>query len=226
MGLGLSEHSDWFEWIQKEGYATYLNEINDVIANLRYSDRSIFPSNEHILRAWDLTPKKCVKIVILGQDPYHGKNQANGLAFSVNRGMPIPPSLKNVFKEIKREYPNTVFEHGDLESWARQGVFLLNSILTVEEGKPLSHKDLGWETFTKATIQALAQSNKSVVFMIWGSNALKILKGINLTNHLVLTSSHPSPLSVYRGFEGCGHFKQANDWLVQNGLKPIDWSIR
>ena len=226
MILGLSEHNEWFEWIRKRKNDAFLHDLNRFIDDLRLDNKRIYPSSQQVLRAWNLTPISDVKIVILGQDPYHGPNQANGLCFSVNRGVSLPPSLKNIFKEIKRDLPNVLHEHGDLESWAKQGVFLLNSILTVEEGRPLSHKNIGWERFTLATIRRFANLERPIVFMVWGGNAAQLLKGVDLSRHLVLTTSHPSPLSVYRGFDGCGHFRRANEWLINQGMDPIDWSIR
>jgi len=226
MILGLSEHNEWFEWIRKRKNDAFLHDLNSFIDDLRLDNKRIYPSSQQVLRAWNLTPISDVKIVILGQDPYHGPNQANGLCFSVNKGVSLPPSLKNIFKEIKRDLPNVLHEHGDLESWAKQGVFLLNSILTVEEGRPLSHKNIGWERFTSATIRRFANLERPIVFMVWGGNAAQLLKGVDLSRHLVLTTSHPSPLSVYRGFDGCGHFRRANEWLINQGMDPIDWSIR
>ena len=226
MILGLSEHNEWFEWIRKRKNDAFLHDLNRFIDDLRLDNKRIYPSSQQVLRAWNLTPISDVKIVILGQDPYHGPNQANGLCFSVNKGVSLPPSLKNIFKEIKRDLPNVFHEHGDLESWAKQGVFLLNSILTVEEGRPLSHKNIGWERFTSATIRRFANLERPIVFMVWGGNAAQLLKGMDLSRHLVLTTSHPSPLSVYRGFDGCGHFRRANEWLINQGMDPIDWSIR
>jgi len=226
MILGLSEHNEWFEWIRKRKNDAFLHDLNRFIDDLRLDNKRIYPSSQQVLRAWNLTPISDVKIVILGQDPYHGPNQANGLCFSVNKGVSLPPSLKNIFKEIKRDLPNVLHEHGDLESWAKQGVFLLNSILTVEEGRPLSHKNIGWERFTSATIRRFANLERPIVFMVWGGNAAQLLKGMDLSRHLVLTTSHPSPLSVYRGFDGCGHFRRANEWLINQGMDPIDWSIR
>jgi len=226
MILGLSEHNEWFEWIRKRKNDAFLHDLNRFIDDLRLDNKRIYPSSQQVLRAWNLTPISDVKIVILGQDPYHGPNQANGLCFSVNKGVSLPPSLKNIFKEIKRDLPNVLHEHGDLESWAKQGVFLLNSILTVEEGRPLSHKNIGWERFTSATIRRFANLERPIVFMVWGGNAAQLLKGVDLSRHLVLTTSHPSPLSVYRGFDGCGHFRRANEWLINQGMDPIDWSIR
>jgi len=226
MILGLSEHNEWFEWIRKRKNDAFLHDLNRFIDDLRLDNKRIYPSSQQVLRAWNLTPISDVKIVILGQDPYHGPNQANGLCFSVNKGVSLPPSLKNIFKEIKRDLPNVFHEHGDLESWAKQGVFLLNSILTVEEGRPLSHKNIGWERFTSATIRRFANLERPIVFMVWGGNAAQLLKGVDLSRHLVLTTSHPSPLSVYRGFDGCGHFRRANEWLINQGMDPIDWSIR
>ena len=181
------------------------------------------------LRLFKLVAPEAVKVVIIGQDPYHGRGQANGLAFSVTSEVKLPPSLKNIFAEIKAEYPQATFSSGALEGWVRQGVALLNSILTVEESRPASHRKLGWETLTDRIILELACEQMPKVFMLWGSFAQEkegIIRQVN-SNHLILKSNHPSPLSARRGpipFLGNGHFRKANEWLVSKGLVPIDWS--
>lgn len=180
------------------------------------------------LRLFKLVAPEDVKVVIIGQDPYHGRGQANGLAFSVTSEVKLPPSLKNIFAEIKAEYPQATFSSGALEGWVRQGVALLNSILTVEESRPASHRKLGWETLTDRIILELACEQIPKVFMLWGSFAQEkegIIRQVN-SNHLILKSNHPSPLSARRGpipFLGNGHFRKANEWLVSKGLVPIDW---
>lgn len=181
------------------------------------------------LRLFKLVAPEAVKVVIIGQDPYHGRGQANGLAFSVTSEVKLPPSLKNIFAEIKAEYPQATFSSGALEGWVRQGVALLNSILTVEESRPASHRKLGWETLTDRIILELACEQIPKVFMLWGNFAQEkegIIRQAN-SNHLILKSNHPSPLSARRGpipFLGNGHFRKANEWLVSKGLVPIDWS--
>ena len=226
MPLGLSEQSEWHSWFIENGLIEKIQSMNEFIDQKRCKGVRVFPPENQVFRAWECTPFEQIKVVIIGQDPYHGQGQANGLAFSVNKGIDLPPSLRNIFSEIQRDIPGTKLLQGDLTSWARQGVFLINTILSVEEGKPLSHKHLGWNTITMATIKRIAQQQNPVVFMLWGSKAQDLLKDIEIKNHVVLTSSHPSPLSVYRGFAGCSHFSQANLFLQSNGIKEIDWGIR
>lgn len=190
-----------------------------------YSHSTCYPPKHQILRIFNELRPQDVKVVILGQDPYHGMRQANGLAFSVNPGVTIPPSLRNIFKEIHQsvqcEMPNT----GDLIPWVKQGVFLLNTLLSVKEGIPESHKNIGWESFTNDVIQSLSRKNEHLVFMLWGSKALEKKKIIHGDSHLILESVHPSPLSAHRGFLGNGHFIKANDFLIRNGCQPINWSL-
>ena len=226
MPLGLSEQSEWHSWFIENGLIEKIQYMSKSIDEKRCRGVRVFPPENQVFRAWECTPLEKIKVVIIGQDPYHGLGQANGLAFSVNKGISLPPSLRNIFSEIQRDIPGTKLLQGDLTSWARQGVFLINTILSVEEGKPLSHKHLGWKSITMATIKRIAQQKNPVVFMLWGSKAQDLLKDIEIKNHVVLTSSHPSPLSVYRGFAGCSHFSQANLFLQSNGIKEIDWGIR
>lgn len=186
--------------------------------------KKIFPPIP--LRALTLIDPQDVKVVILGQDPYHGEHQANGLAFSVYSDIKIPPSLRNIFKEIKREFPDKHFENGDLTRWAEQGVLLLNAVLTVEESKPASHRKKGWEKLTDSIVDSLSKSSKPIVFMLWGADAQKRAAELQRENNLVLCSNHPSPLSATRGsvpFIGNNHFEKANEWLVTHGLTPIEW---
>lgn len=226
MPLGLSEQSEWHSWFVENGLTDKIQSLNKFIEERRCNGFNIFPPENQVFRAWECTPFEQIKVVIIGQDPYHGPGQANGLAFSVNKGVGLPPSLRNIFSEIQRDIPETVHLSGDLTSWAQQGVFLLNTILSVEEGKPLSHQYLGWNSITIATIKRIAEQQNPVVFMLWGSKAHELMKDMEIRNHLILTSSHPSPLSVYRGFNGCSHFSQANLFLQGNGITEIDWSIR
>ena len=189
-----------------------------------YQASTVYPPGSKIFEAFNRTPFDKVKVVILGQDPYHGPNQAHGLCFSVQDGIQPPPSLINIYKELQKEYGVAVnMTNGNLTRWADQGVLLLNATLTVEAGKAGSHQGKGWETFTDAAIKALSDRREGLVFMLWGSYAQQKGRVIDRSKHLVLESSHPSPLSVYRGFDGCGHFKKANQYLQSRGQEPIDW---
>lgn len=183
----------------------------------------VYPPASKIFAAFDHTPFDDVKIVIVGQDPYHGPGQANGLCFSVNNGIALPPSLVNIFKEICNEYGTPMPKNGDLTRWADQGVLLLNATLTVAEHTPKSHSGWGWEQLTDAAIQALNSQRCGIAFLLWGSDAIRKRSMIDSNKHLILTSPHPSPLSAYRGFFGNGHFKSANDYLQQQGKTPIIW---
>ena len=205
----------------KEYFANIVKFVNKI-----YKEKTIFPPKTRILSALDITDYNDVKVVILGQDPYHGIGEANGLAFSVNDGIKIPPSLKNIYKELHDdlgiEIPNT----GNLESWAKEGVLLLNSVLTVEKDKPASHKNIGWETFTDSIIKKLNERDKPIVFILWGNFAKSKKELITNPKHLVLTSSHPSPFSVNYGFFGSKPFSKTNEFLRKNGIKEIDWTIK
>ena len=205
----------------KEYFANIVKFVNKV-----YKEKTIFPPKARILSALDITDYNDVKVVILGQDPYHGIGEANGLAFSVNDGVKIPPSLKNIYKELHDdlgiEIPNT----GNLESWAKEGVLLLNSVLTVEKDKPASHKNIGWEIFTDSIIKKLNERDKPIVFILWGNFAKSKKELITNPKHLVLTSSHPSPFSVNYGFFGSKPFSKTNEFLRKNGIKEIDWTIK
>ena len=205
----------------KEYFANIVKFVNKV-----YKEKTIFPPKARILSALDITDYNDVKVVILGQDPYHGIGEANGLAFSVNDGVKIPPSLKNIYKELHDdlgvEIPNT----GNLESWAKEGVLLLNSVLTVEKDKPASHKNIGWETFTDSIIKKLNERDKPIVFILWGNFAKSKKELITNPKHLVLTSSHPSPFSVNYGFFGSKPFSKTNEFLRRNGIKEFDWTIK
>lgn len=183
----------------------------------------VYPPASKIFAAFDSTPFNDVKVVIIGQDPYHGPGQANGLAFSVNPGIPFPPSLLNIFKEVQAETGKPLPPDGDLSRWAYQGVLLLNSSLSVREHSPKSHAGIGWERFTDAAVRHLAEKKENLVFMLWGADAIRKGSFIDRNRHLVLTSPHPSPLSAHRGFFGNGHFLKANEYLMSHGNTPIEW---
>lgn len=200
--------------------------LQDFIENERASGLEIFPKNEHIFKAFELSTFDRTKVVILGQDPYHGAGQAQGLAFSVPPGLAFPPSLRNIFKELKNDLGIDVPLFGDLSAWAEQGVLLLNTVLTVREGQPGSHTKKGWELLTDKAIEALSQREKSCVFLLWGAHAHKKISLIhNQQRHLLLCAPHPSPLGAYRGFFGSKPFSQTNNFLISKSQKPIDWQL-
>lgn len=186
---------------------------------------TIYPPGKQMFAAFDYTPFDAVKAVILGQDPYHGPGQAHGLSFSVQPGVAIPPSLANIFAEIERELGIRQPTHGCLIPWAQQGVLLLNAVLSVERGQAAAHRNRGWEGFTDAVIRRLSAERENLVFFLWGGYARKKKPLIDVRKHCILEAPHPSPLSAYRGFIGCGHFKRANQYLVQHGQRPIDWQL-
>lgn len=200
----------------------YFKQLTDFVRG-EYATKTVFPPAAKIFAAFDECPFDKVKVVILGQDPYHDYNQANGLCFSVSGGVALPPSLVNIFKEIHADTGAPLPVDGDLSRWARQGVFLLNSILTVEAHRAASHRDRGWERFTDEVVRLLAGERDHLVFLLWGSSAIKKGAFIDRSRHLVLTSAHPSPLSAYRGFFGNHHFSLTNDYLAAHGLEPIKW---
>lgn len=215
---------DWELILKLEFKKDYFFKMKNILEN-EYRNKQIYPLKREILRAFELTSYKNVKIVILGQDPYYRENQAHGLAFSVRKGVNIPPSLKNIYKEIKNENEGEIFKHGNLESWSKQGVFLLNTSLTVEEGKPNSHSGIGWSIFTDNIIKNLNEKKEPVIFVLWGNNAKSKKRLITNKNHIILEGVHPSPLSASRGFFGCNHFKTINKILQERGEKEIDWNI-
>ncbi len=216
--------NDWDLALSEEFEKDYFLKIKDFI-DAEYKSKTIYPPYDEIFNAFKLTPLSNVKVVILGQDPYHEKGQAHGLAFSTPPGRPIPRSLKNIFKEINAEYGYPIPKSGCLESWANQGVFLLNTVLTVEEGNANSHSKCGWQTFTDNVIKLLNGQSQPIVFLLWGKQAEKKKELINNPNHLVLITSHPSPFSARRGFLGSNHFIKANEFLSNNGLEEINWEI-
>ncbi|HOV56012.1 MAG TPA: uracil-DNA glycosylase [Bacteroidales bacterium] len=214
--------SSWLEVLKDEFRQPYFIEIKKFLLEDKKKYR-VFPPGQLIFNAFNLTPFDKVKIVIIGQDPYHGYGQAHGLCFSVPKGVAKPPSLQNIFKELKEDLNINPPEHGDLTGWAKQGVFLLNAILTVRENTPESHRNIGWEKFTNAAIENLSDKKEHLVFMLWGSYAQEKEKLIDNTKHLILKAAHPSPLSANRGFFGCHHFSKANQYLIANNIDPIKW---
>ncbi|MDD3629559.1 MAG: uracil-DNA glycosylase [Bacteroidales bacterium] len=214
--------SSWLEVLKDEFQQPYFVEIKKFLLEDKKKYR-VFPPGQLIFNAFNLTPFDKVKIVIIGQDPYHGYGQAHGLCFSVPKGIAKPPSLQNIFKELKEDLNIDSPDHGDLTGWARQGVFLLNAILTVRENTPESHRNIGWENFTNAAIKNLSDKKEHLVFMLWGAYAQEKEKLIDNTKHLILKAAHPSPFSANRGFFGCHHFSKANQYLIANGIDPIKW---
>ena len=212
----------WKERLSKEFEKEYFIKLTEFVKQ-EYSQYAVYPPAGQIFRAFSLCPFEYVKVVIIGQDPYHGPGQAHGLCFSVNSGVPFPPSLRNIFSEIKNNINLPPPKEGDLSRWAEQGVLLLNATLTVRAGQAGSHQRQGWETFTDAVIHCLASERENLVFMLWGAYAQKKCAFIESAKHLVLTSAHPSPLSAYNGFFKNKHFSKANDWLIGHGEKPIEW---
>jgi uracil-DNA glycosylase len=217
--------SGWRERLRGEFEQPYMAELKRFLVTERERGRRIFPKGSEWFRALDLTPLEQVRVVILGQDPYHGEGQAHGLCFSVQPGVPPPPSLINIFKELKSDLGIRPARHGLLDHWARQGVLLLNSVLTVEMGRAASHRDRGWERFTDAIIAQVNAKADPVVFLLWGSYAQKKAAFVDQSRHLVLKAPHPSPLSAHSGFFGCRHFSKANAFLKSRGLPPIDWAL-
>ena len=217
--------NSWDELLKDEFKKPYYLKLRQFLIN-EYRSQVIYPNMYDIFNAMKITSYEDVKVVIIGQDPYHGENQAHGLSFSVKKGIAPPPSLVNIFKEIKSDVGvDNSGKHGELTKWAEEGVLLLNSCLTVRAGKANSHRGLGWENFTDDVIRLLNQREKPMVFMLWGANAKAKAQLITNPAHLVLTAAHPSPLSAYNGFFGCKHFSKANDFLVKNGMTPVNWSI-
>lgn len=213
---------DWKRVIGEEFSKPYFEELISFVKQ-EYATSQVFPAGRNIFRAFDKCPFDKVKVVIIGQDPYHGDGQANGLCFSVNEGVPFPPSLKNIFKEVHDDVGTPIPTSGELDRWAEQGVLLLNSVLTVKAHNAASHAGHGWEIFTDAVVRAIAERKEGVVYMLWGSYAQRKGAIANPERNLILHSVHPSPLSSYRGFFGCKHFSKANDYLKSIGKEPIVW---
>ena len=218
-----NSYNGWDELFLEEFNKPYFKNLKNFLLQ-EYATRTVYPPKSLILNAFDQTPYDKVKVVILGQDPYYNPGQAMGMSFSVNKGVAVPKSLQNMFKEIADDIGRpSAIEGGDLTPWARQGVLLLNTVLTVVAGQPNSHKGMGWETFTDAVINKLNSRNPPTVFLLWGRNALDKRALITNPTHLVLTAAHPSPLSAFNGFFGCRHFSKTNEFLRKNGLEEIVW---
>lgn len=217
----LNEKS-WLKELENEFNKDYFKDLETFLES-EYANKKIFPPKEKIFSAFNKTAFQNVRVVVIGQDPYHGEGQAHGLCFSVLPPTKIPPSLRNIYKEINRDLNIPIPPTGDLSHWANEGVLLLNSILTVEESKPMSHQKKGWEKFTEEVIKILNEKKEHLVFLAWGAPAIAKVAKVDNKKHLVLTSVHPSPLSAHRGFLGCGHFSKCNEYLIKNKIKPINW---
>lgn len=217
---------DWQGFIEQQRELPYFAQIEKFVSEQRRSGVEVYPPEDQVFSAFETTSLDKVKVVILGQDPYHGPNQAHGLSFSVLPGNKIPPSLRNIYKELHTDIEGfEIPHHGYLAPWAEQGVLLLNTVLTVEQGKAHSHAKCGWEIFTQAVIELLSEQKSGLVFMLWGAHAQKKGANIDSSKHLILSSVHPSPLSARRGFFGSKHFSQANNYLEHIGKTPIDWHL-
>ena len=223
--LNVRLEKSWKSALKEEFNKPYFIQLVNHIKTEIEQGKLIYPKGSNIFNAFNKTPLEKIKVVILGQDPYHGPNQAHGLSFSVQKGIPFPPSLQNIFKELQRDTGTPYPSHGDLSSWAQQGVFLLNASLTVRAAEPMSHSQIGWAIFTDAVIRTISKDCPKVVFMLWGKFAQEKQTLIDSSKHLVLKAPHPSPLSAHQGFVGCGHFSACNHFLAKNGIDPINWHI-
>ncbi|MEZ8448457.1 uracil-DNA glycosylase [Vibrio splendidus] len=222
----MSAPKSWESIINDERDKEYFQSVLDFVEQQRNSGKTIYPPQEQVFSAFDMTPFESVRVVILGQDPYHGAKQAHGLAFSVLPGVKIPPSLRNMYKELAQDIDGfEIPSHGYLDTWASQGVLMLNTVLTVEEAKAHSHAKCGWETFTDTIIAELNQRSEPIIFLLWGAHAQKKGQAIDADKHHVLTAPHPSPLSAHRGFFGCQHFSTTNKLLSSMDQQPIDWRL-
>lgn len=213
---------DWKSVLKEEFTKPYFDELVEFV-KAEYASTTVFPAGRNIFRAFDKCPLDRLKVVIIGQDPYHGEGQANGLCFSVSEGVPFPPSLQNILKEVHDDTGAEMPSSGELDRWAEQGVLLLNAVLTVRAHEAASHAGKGWERFTDAVVRAIAERKEGVVYMLWGNYAQKKGAIADPQRNLILRAVHPSPLSAYRGFFGCRHFSMANDYLVKQGKEPINW---
>lgn len=218
------KHNSWTPWLKEEWKQPYFVKLAAFIHEA-YERTVVYPPKQQVFSAFENCDINDIKVVILGQDPYHQRGQAHGMCFSVNPGVQIPPSLVNIFKELQDDLGCRIPNNGYLMPWARQGVFLLNTVLTVEDSRPRSHAGRGWETFTDNVIRRINERETPVVFLLWGRDARNKVAMIDRSRHLVLEAAHPSPLSAYHGFFGCRHFSRANAFLKQNGLNEINWQI-
>lgn len=223
--MDLEQAPSWQTWLTPEFELPYMQKLQQFLQQEREAGKTIYPDSKHWFHALEATPLEQVRVVIIGQDPYHQPDQAHGLSFSVRPGIKIPPSLVNIYKELETDLGIPRASHGYLESWAEQGVLLLNAVLTVENSKAASHQKKGWETFTDRVIATVNEQCENVVFILWGSYAQKKGAKIDPQRHLILASAHPSPLAAYRGFFGCQHFSQANAYLSANGRSPVNWQL-
>ncbi len=217
--------TSWQKVLQEDLNAPYFAEIEKFLEQEKIAEQIIYPPAPLIFNAFNLTPFDKVKVVILGQDPYHGPKQAHGLCFSVQHGIKPPPSLVNIYKELHSDLGLPIPAHGNLEAWSKQGVLLLNAILTVRDGEPASHSQIGWGRFTDAVITTLSKERSGLVFLLWGKFAIDKAALIDGSKHHILAAPHPSPFSAYKGFLGCKHFSKTNKILIENGLEPINWQV-
>ena len=224
VGLNVNIEESWKRQIADEWKQPYFNELVHFLREEKANKEIIYPPEKQIFAAFENTPFDKVKVVILGQDPYHGEGQANGFCFSVAPGVRVPPSLKNIFKELNRDLNVDIPVDGDLSAWTSQGVLLLNATLTVRANQAASHQKKGWENFTDAIIKSISENRENVVFMLWGNYAKQKASCVNRSKHLILEAAHPSPLARL-GFKGCSHFSKANEYLVKNNISPIDWRV-
>ena len=215
----------WKELLADEFERPYFRQITHHLKTEKAQGKTIYPPGPFIFNAFACTPVNQLKVVVLGQDPYHGPGQAMGLSFSVPRGVPPPPSLVNIFKELQDDVGVPIPGHGDLTHWARQGVLLLNASLTVRAGEPMSHSKIGWQVFTDSVITRISATQKNIVFLLWGKFAQEKIRLIDAGKHHILKAAHPSPLSASNGFFGCRHFSKTNTWLMKKGLDPVDWAL-
>jgi len=215
----------WKDVLKDEFGKEYFKQIASHIKTEKSQGKTIYPAGSNIFNAFNTTPIDKIKVVIIGQDPYHGPGQAHGLCFSVQEGVPPPPSLINIFKELHDDIGIPIPDHGCLTHWAEQGVFLLNASLSVRAGEPMSHSKIGWAIFTDQVIKRISETRKHVVFLLWGKFAQEKTSLIDESKHLILRAAHPSPLSAHNGFFGCRHFSKTNEYLVKNGIDPIDWRL-
>ena len=226
MSKEIQIEASWKSILDAEFKEAYFEQIKSFILNEKANGKVVYPPGHLMFNAFNLTPFDKVKVVIIGQDPYHGIDQAHGLSFSVPIGVKTPPSLQNIYKEVAQDLNIAIPNHGNLDDWAKQGVLLLNAVLSVNSGEPASHKAAGWENFTNAVIYHLSQQSEHLVFLLWGKFAQEKELLIDTKKHLVLKAAHPSPFSAYQGFMGCKHFSKTNEYLKGKGIATIDWSIK